>query len=340
MRQLLPGQNTRLFSFATLGALALLFWVACGSPEPRWQIVSHDLPSGLLSVWGTSERDVYIVGSDPGDGSGPAVLHFDGAAWSRLPTGQAGSLWWVFGFAGGPVYMGGEGGVILRYQSGGFTRMTTPGQNTVFGIWGASPDDVWAVGGANGGANGAFAWRLAGDAWVDAPGFPAGLAATDTIWKMYGRAANDAWMIGTNGKAVRWDGSKLTEVATGLSESLFTVHADAGRFVAVGGFGTGAILENDGGGWRSASPSGAPGFSGVFLSPAGDYAVGQEGAVYEGSGAGWTEVETGVVLDETFHSVWVDPKGGVWAVGGQVLTRPISDGIVLHLGSAIPEGVQ
>jgi hypothetical protein len=334
VRKYCPGGSTRLFSFATL---ALLFWVACDSPDPKWQVVTSGLPSGLLSVWGSSERDVYIVGSDAGDGRGPAVLHFDGAAWTRLTTGQTGNLWWVFGFAGGPVYMGGEGGVILRYQSGVFTKMTTPGVNTVFGIWGATPDDVWAVGGASGGANGAFAWRLQGDAWVDAPGFPTDLAANETIWKMYGRAANDAWMIGTTGKAVRWDGAKLMEVDTGLGESLFTVHADEDRFVAVGGFGTGAILENDGSGWRIASPSGAPGFNGVFLSPAGDYAVGQEGAVYLRSGNGWTEVETGFLLDETFHSVWIDPKGGVWAVGGQVLTRPIFDGIVLHLGSPIPE---
>lgn len=323
-----------------LATLALLLWAACDSSEPRWQIVDRGLPSGLLSVWGTSERDVYVVGSDAGDGLGPAVLHFDGAAWSRLPTGQTTNLWWVFGFAGGPVYMGGEGGVILRYQSGVFTKMTTPGLNTVFGIWGASPDDVWAVGGANGGANGAFAWRLQGDAWVDAPGFPAELAATDTIWKMFGRSATDAWMIGTNGKAVRWDGEQLTLASTGLAESLFTVHADRDRFVAVGGFGTGAILENDGSGWRRASPSGAPGFNGVYLSPDGDFAVGQEGAVYERGDSGWTEVETGATLDETLHSVWIDPKGGVWAVGGQVLTRPIFDGIVLHRGSEIPQGVQ
>ena len=42
----------------------------------------------------------------------------------RADPGQAqGDLWWVFGFEGGPVYMGGTGGTILRYapQDGSFS---------------------------------------------------------------------------------------------------------------------------------------------------------------------------------------------------------------------------
>jgi len=313
---------------------------ACGgSSEPDWQLVGRHLPSALLSVWGTSASDVYLVGGDAGDGQGPAVQHFDGTAWTRLATGQIGNLWWVYGFAGGPIFLGGDGGMILRYQNGTFTRMTTPGNDTVFGIWGSSPDDLWAVGGASGGANGAFAWRLQGDAWVVAPGMPGDLAASEAIWKIYGRSANDAWMVGTNGKVVRWDGSTLTESKI-AGESLFTAHADSDGFVAVGGFGTGKILENDGTSWRDTSPSGAPSFSGVFLSPHGDYVVGQEGAVYTRSGAQWTEVDTGFSFDESFHSVWVDPSGGVWAVGGQTQRYPLIDGVVLHQGSHVPQGLQ
>jgi hypothetical protein len=325
-------------TFATRMLLVLL--AACGSSTPDWQVVGQHLPSAVLSVWGTGANDVFLVGGDANDGHGPSVQHFDGARWARLDTGQVGNLWWVYGFAGGPIYMGGDGGMILRYQGGAFTRMKTPGIGTVFGIWGATPDDMWAVGGNPGGANGAFAWRLAGDSWAAAPGFPADLAATDAIWKMYGRSAGDAWMIGTNGKAVRWDGTQLSATNTGIGESLFTVHADDKRFVAVGGFGTGTILENDGSGWHNASPQGAPSFIGVCLSPHGDYAVGQEGAVYTRGSAGWSAVELGVNIDESFHSVWIDPSGDVWAVGGQVLTLPLVDGVVLHQGTQIPEGLQ
>src|SRR5690606_16900636 len=108
--------------------------------------------------WGTSDSDVWTVGGDMRDGTGPLVMHYDGAAWERVETGQSdGDLWWVFGFDGGPVFMGGGGGVILRHEGGTFTVMDTPTTDTVFGIWGASPDDMWAVGGTFD-TNG-FAWR-------------------------------------------------------------------------------------------------------------------------------------------------------------------------------------
>lgn len=334
MRAIRSGHHVYL-----AGALCVLP-VACGSADDReeeWELVSRRLPSALLSVWGTSERDVFAVGSDADDGLGPAVLHYDGDAWTRLETGQEGDLWWVFGFEGGPVYMGGEGGMILRYQAGSFARMATPGTGTVFGIWGPSADDVWAVGGSLGGASGAFAWRLAGDAWELAPGFPSRLAARDAIWKMYGRSADDAWMVGTNGKTVRWDGASMIEATSGAEEPLFTVHADVGRFAAVGGFGAGKIVENGGGGWVDVSPTGAPGLIGVWLSPEGDYAVGQQGAIYERGESGWSAVDVGLYFDESFHSVWVDPSGGVWAVGGHVLAFPLKDGVILHRGRPVAE---
>lgn len=323
----------------SVARLALVVLVACGTPETSWHVVGRHLPAALLSVWGRSASDVYLVGGDLGDGRGPAVLHWDGAAWTRLDTGQVGNLWWVFGFADGPVYLGGDGGMILRYQAGRFTRMPTPGSDTVFGIWGAAPDDVWAVGGAAGGGSGAFAWRLVADSWVAAPGFPAELAEGHAIWKIHGRGASDAWMVGTGGNAVRWDGAALRAERTGAGESLFTVQGDARGFVAVGGFGTGKILENPGDGWRDVSPPGAPGLVGVWLSARGDYAVGQEGAIYARNGSRWDAVNTGVDLYESFHSVWIDPQGGVWSVGGQVLTLPLVDGIVLYQGVDAPRGL-
>ena len=322
---------------ARVGMIALLLVAACDSPAPpppAWQVVARDLPSAVLSIWGTSATDVFAVGGDAGDGRGPTVMHFDGSSWTRLDTGQIGNLWWVFGFEDGPVYMGGDGGMILRYQSGAFTRMSTPpGTDTVFGLWGAAADDMWAVGGAVGGSSGGFAWRLQGETWVVAPGFPAEVTANSALWKIYGRSADDAWMVGTNGNAVRWDGTSLTVVSTGAGESLFTVHADAQGFVAVGGFGTGSIVENDGSGWRNTSPLGAPGFIGICLTPGGGYAVGQFGTVYSRDGSDWVEEDLELTINESFHSVWVDPSDGVWLAGGQVTTLPLTDGIMLYRGA-------
>lgn len=337
-----PGTFPSLLP-ATALAAAL---AGCDPPEetnppvdPPWAVVIEDMPGALLSVWGTSASNVWVVGADAGDGSGPIVLRYDGSAWSRVPTGQtSGDLWWVFGFPGGPVYAGGGGGVILRHEGGAFTPTTTPGTDTVFGIWGASLDDVWAVGGAAD-KNG-FAWRLKGDVWTPEPTLPADVAADAAVWKMFGRASDDAWLVGSNGVSYRWDGTALAQGDTGVGSSLFTVHANAERYAAVGGLATGFIVENDGAGWASALPGDAQyGLAGVHLG-AGDtgVAVGQYGSVYARSESGWEEVDHGLSLKGDLHAVWMDSSGGAWAVGGQTASYPLTHGTLIHKGDSIANG--
>lgn len=325
--------------------VCVVLLAGCGDDDataPQWQLVQEGLPGALLSVWGTSATDVWAVGADARDGTGPLVVHFDGTAWTRVPTGQtAGGLWWVFGFAGGPIYMGGEGGVILRYSGGAFSRMSTPGPNTVFGIWGASPDDLWAVGGASD-ATGGFAWRLrgGGDTWTDEPTMPADVPPMAAVWKAFGTTANDAWLVGSNGVSLHWDGSALTRGVTGVGSSLFTVHANSHRFTAVGGLSNGLIVEYQDGAWHNVDfDATAPSLSGVCLG-ADDtgFAVGALGAVYERSTSGWRAVDLGFDLTRNLHGVWIDPSGGVWAVGGRTFSAPQTDGVLIHRGEQIPLG--
>jgi hypothetical protein len=76
---------------ALLCALVLAL-TGCPEPEPEghWQVVVEALPEAVLSVSGRSATDVWAVGVDKGQG--PLVLHFDGAAWTRVPTGTRGDL--------------------------------------------------------------------------------------------------------------------------------------------------------------------------------------------------------------------------------------------------------
>ncbi|HLU66037.1 MAG TPA: hypothetical protein VKZ63_07165 [Kofleriaceae bacterium] len=334
---------------ACLAVLALGA-AACGDDDTSgsdWHVVQEELPGALLSVWGGAPDDVWAVGGDPDQtlaDNGPAppqVLHWDGAAWETLDPGTQGSLWWVFGRPGGAIYMGGENATIVKYEGGAFSVMDTPGTTeTVFGIWGCSedPSQVWAVGGNYGGSDGAFAWRLDGDAWVAADGFPSDELAGSALWKVHGRACDDAYMVGTNGIAVRWDGQSLTTENTGVGESLFTVHASADRYVAVGGFGGGIILENDGAGWQDATPDQASAVVGVCTSGGGGVAVGWYGEVHEREDGTWRRDDSAIPLEETLHATWIDPDGGVWAVGGQVQQYPLERGVMVYRGESAPVG--
>jgi hypothetical protein len=298
--------------------------------------VAEGLPAALLSVWGSSASDVWIVGADTRDGTGPLVLHNDGEAWERIATGQSeGTLWWVHGFEDGPVFMGGSGGVILRAVEGELTRMDTPGSGTVFGIWGADADDLWAVGGDSE-SSGGFAWRLAGETWASEPTLPEDIPALAAVWKIYGSAPNDAWLVGSNGVALHWDGAQLTRSDTGVGSSLFTVHGRGTHYAAVGGSVTGILVEFDGQ-WRDVTPEPTPfGLSGVCLGD-GDsgIAVGAYGTILSRGASGWAEVGSRLSLEENLHSTWIDPAGGVWAVGGQTFSEPLTDGVILHRGTEI-----
>jgi hypothetical protein len=316
-----------------LALIAAAPLVGCPSEsEPRWRVVLDGLDEGLLSVWGTSATDVWAVGGDRGRGAGPLALHFDGNSWERLPTGASGDLWWVHGFAGGPVFMGGEDGMILRYQDGAFERMTTPsGGAIVFGIWGTSPTNVWAVGGI--GRSGGFVWRFDGTAWAQVP-LPAGVDGR-ALFKVWGTRADDVWVCGIDGILLHWDGSALVRVDSGTTRTLFTVHTVEGAAAAVGGVGSAVLVERVADStWHDVAPELAPQLFGVWLTPEGGHAVGISGTVLRRSAGRWEVLDTGLSLAETLHSVWVDPDGGVWAAGGQVLSEPLVDGVLIYGGRA------
>jgi hypothetical protein len=323
--------------------IALLFSACGGSDEPTWEIITQGQPGALLSVWGTSSEDVWVVGADAHDGKGPLVFHYDAGSWSRLETGlDSGDLWWVFGFKDGPIYIGGTGGVILRYEGGAFTSMDTPGTGTVFGIWGSSPEDVWAVGGASESADG-FAWRLQGGSWTSEPSLPADVPTTGSLWKVHGTSADNAWLVGSNGLSFYWDGETLTPGETGVGSSLFTVFGNRvdnqNHYTAVGGLGSGIVMELEDGSWIDKTPDPRPmGLSGVCTTPDGrGYAVGAYGTVLSRNGQSWQPEDLGFGLNENLHAVWLDDQGGVWAVGGLTAAPPPSDGIVLHLGPEVAE---
>lgn len=318
--------------------LALAFLVACGGGEqtPSWQTLSSGEAGALLAVWGTSARDVWVVGGRGQLMGSPAILHFDGQTWSRVDSGQRGlDLWWVFGFPGGDVFFTGAGGTILRYRNASFERMPTPRSGTIFGLWGAAPDDLWAVG--TGDDSTGIVWRYNGSQWseVTPPGAP------NLVLKVHGQRSDDVWMSCASGVTLHWDGAALTSVATGVTSSLFSIVTTPEVAVAVGGYtGQGAIVEHTAGGagW-TVQPSPAPiTWRGVAAGASRVFAVGESGVVGQRTSAGWVLVDR-FVTNLTFHAAWVDPAGGLWGVGGMFDTLPLtSDGFLAYYGvGTLPE---
>lgn len=340
----------RKCSFTALLPLLGALLAGCGGnlqpplPEPQWSVVARDRTEALLSITGRSRSDVWAVGADRGQG--PLVLHYDGTRWQERATGHRGDLWWVHAFEQGPVMMAGANATVLRYESGQFTRMKTPGlaRHTLYGIWGARPDDVYAVGSVSG--RGGFIWHYDGSAWREVPLPYANMPRTPDgdipgLFKVWGTGKGDVYAVGALGTVLRSRGGGAFEsLPTGTTSRLFTVHGAGDKVVVVGGEGQGEILElNASGQFEPHTPDGCPLLQGVAISPDGSgWATGSRGEVYRRTKAGgWGRAELGQQLHvESLHAAWVDPEGGVWAVGGNVLSSGLNSGALLQRGPEVP----
>lgn len=187
---------------------------------------SNDLGCSVLCVWGESRDNLWFAGGSLGVGDvGACALHFDGVTWTRLPVDFDSSFWWVTELPSGNVWFVGEDGIAVLWDGENTVQYDTGVQATLFGVWGASDDDVWAVGGSSGIELDVIV-HFDGTAWsVVAPPEPRGVP----YFKVWGSAADDVWIVGHGGLILHYDGgawSIHTEWTGefGNGPRLFTVH--------------------------------------------------------------------------------------------------------------------
>jgi hypothetical protein len=275
-------------------------------------VLAEDQPGALFSVAGTEADDVWVVGTERGDDEGPTILHFDGEQWETHDAGvDAGDLFWVHVFHEDSVYAGGTGGLVLHFDGDEFERLETPEQRDVWGVWGASEDDLWVVGGdANLGTG--FIWRDQGDGF-EVVELGSDLPSPSAWYKVWGTAADDVWFCGVDGALLHHDGEELAEVDSGTPRTLLTVHGtgDGSLVTIVGGQFSATVVESENGeGFEDVTPDGPPLQTfGVFHRDEEAYAVGMQATILRRDGSIWVEQTEEVDTREDLHSVWIDPDG-------------------------------
>jgi len=330
---------------APLLAASLFLTTLCGCPGTsggggQARLLFSGLNVALMSVSGTSASDVYAVGADPGDGKGPYVLHYDGRHWRRLLTESSGDLWWISVTPiDGDFFMGGAGSQVLRYDPAAdtFEPLQPPGGagDTVFGVWGPDAAHLWAVGGdLDRPDDSGFIWNYDENTWAVVNVGETVAADLPILYKVWGRSAADVFVVGRLGTVLHFDGADWSRLPTDTTRTLFTVHGDADQVIAVGGFGDAVILEADAGSFVDRAPSEMPAMNGVCVGPEGTtVAVGIEGSVARREETGWTLEDLDFSTIRDFHATWVDPQGGIWAVGGN-LSAELNDGMLAYIGTA------
>lgn len=219
-----------------------------------------------------------------------------------------------------------------------YPAFDTPGDETIFGVWGDSAGTVFAVGGnVDDPDTSGVIWRFDGSQWrvedlssIEPAGFP-------VAFNVWGQSVNAVYACGARGLFLEFDGTNWRRLESTTTRTLFTVHGNDDLVVACGGAQSGVLVERSGAAFTSVTPAGLLQMNGVFVPFAGDeVAVGLEGSVAFRVAGAWPAQETGLDLDSLvdYHAAWIDAEGGVWAAGGNIAGEPRTDGVVAYYGRA------
>ncbi len=121
-----------------------------------WEIDTLGIPGDYLyAVWGTDTNNVWAVGRVNFNEGKTAIIKWNGTEWSYHSWPLA-SIYSIYGFSENDIWVVGESSnrsFIGHYKDGEWTEYRSDyfysRGDTVYalwGVWGASPDDVWAVG--------------------------------------------------------------------------------------------------------------------------------------------------------------------------------------------------
>lgn len=183
------------------------------------------------ALWGTGPSDLWAVGAElglvPGDGGNArskatqdkviAIMHFDGASWTKqtqVEPGIKGQLKSVWGSGPTDVVAVGTNGLILQ-SNGTSWSSSQPATDDLCWIWGSGPDRVFAVG-----ANGRVLRRDA-SGWTTMPTPRFGTTPL-ALYGVWGSGPNDVYAVGCTtdpryqsptGIVLHSDGETWTKVA-------------------------------------------------------------------------------------------------------------------------------
>jgi hypothetical protein len=246
---------------------------------------------------------------------GSKASHLAAADWAAHQSGVSADLRDVFGTAADQVFAVGDGGIILRFDGGGWTTMSGA-ETGLRGVW-CRPDpdtgvEAFAVG------SGGRSYRYDGNAdglWTEK------ITPTDQRLSGITRTGEDLlFTVGVFGAILRLDlttpngGWASADTPALDNPSYYDVWGcpDCAAAFAVGISGT--ILRYDGTRWDLMAGPTTENLLAVWGSDENDvFAVGNHGTILHYDGNAWAKMTSGVT--ETLAGVWGKTATDVWAVG-------------------------
>ena len=207
-------------------------WVASGATSGRmWTGISHS----TSAIWMAGDSTSRFGGSgsfwELGDGGGDA-----GVAWkvaTSCPTSQyycvAPQVRGLWGSDHEHTYaVGPHGGAYLTSTpsatSGRWTQLDTRSSVDLYGVWGSTDSDVWAVG---------LGGSILHLTTPNGPWTTVASPTTNTLYGIWGAAADDIYAVGDSGTVLHYDGKQWLLASVGRQED-----EPATNLTAVWGSGT------------------------------------------------------------------------------------------------------
>ncbi|MFO0744379.1 MAG: hypothetical protein U1F43_01745 [Myxococcota bacterium] len=246
------------------------------------------------------------------------------------------------------VWLVGDQGRAFRWAraGGAAERVTTGTDATLYAVWGASADEVWAVGGYAFPDSGPPVIVKLGRSGVALATLPAGLPSDAALLDVWGASASDVWAVGEQGMVLHYDGDAWSTVAIGRTDRLAGVHGAAGEVVLAGGTTQALILSKAAAAstFEAAAIETAPVLNGLAVGPGGAaWAVGSLGQTFVRAAgqAGWTSQSQ--AAGSYWNDAWIDARGDAWLVGEGIVARfgpdrgDLPSGALVRLDAPDPE---
>jgi hypothetical protein len=206
-----------------------------------WSNMNSGTGKTLLGVWGSSSADVFAVGPVnysvwyptvycSGWDNESIILHYNGSAWSDMNIDATACLYGVWGTSSDDVFAVGTNGTILHYNGTAWAAMASGTTRHLEAVWGTSPANVYAVGAPNLSTGKNEILHYNGSAWSN-------VSDATSLWlhDVWGTSSSDVFAVGWYGRVLHYDGSSWSEMSSGTLESIYRMWgADAQDIYAVG----------------------------------------------------------------------------------------------------------
>lgn len=257
----------------------------------------------LLAISGSGPEDIWAAGE-----SGE-VLHYDGVGWSPVPSGTRRALRSIYAPPGGPVWIVGEGGLVLRGDVRGLAAVAAPflpGEGAT-DVWGRSAAEVYLTG------DGGSALRSDGARIERLPfTIPGGLRG------VRGGPGGALWLLGEGGRILSFDGTALRLVHQAPARLQALGSSDEGNLWFAGELGL--LLRYDGERFVSYGGPAEPTATLRTVHARGEarFAAGDGGLVLRSvSGGGWERLAAPTAGN--IYAIWGD--GARYFFAGEDLLR-------------------